>query len=178
MGDAPFTRDELVQCAAAVWAVRAGKLDRILLPEAPLDILAQQIVATAASAETSEAELWALVKGAYPFRNLSRDDFESVLEMLAEGVSTRRGRSTAFLHWDRVHGRIHGRTDYRDPSCYHDDLEFETHQLGRKLRPPIAFPLRISVLEGDVLSFYVAKLAQSLPNGLRTTGLTSYVAGR
>ena len=50
---------------------------------------------------------------------------------------------------------------HRVPSCYHDDINLETHQLGRKLRSPIALPLRISVLDGDVLSFYVAKLAQS-----------------
>ena len=57
------------------------------------------------------------------------------------------------------------------PSCYHDDINLETHQLGRKLRVPIALPLRISVLDGDVLSFYVAKLAQSQPNCLGTGGL-------
>ena len=60
----------------------------------------------------------------------------------------------------------------RVPSCYHDDINLETHQLGRKLREPIALPLRISVLDGDVLSFYVATLAQSQPNCLGTGGLT------
>src|SRR4029450_10631137 len=58
----PMTRDELVQCAAAVWVVRRGGLDRVLLPSAPLDILAQQIVATAAGAEITEAALWDLVR--------------------------------------------------------------------------------------------------------------------
>ena len=60
----------------------------------------------------------------------------------------------------------------RLPSCYHDDINLETHQLGRKLRVPIALPLRISVLDGDVLSFDVATLAQSQPNSLGTGGLT------
>ena len=64
----------------------------------------------------------------------------------------------------------------RVPSCYHDDINLETHQLGRKLREPIELPLRISVLDGDVLSFYVAKLAQSQPNCLGTGGLTSWIA--
>ena len=64
------------------------------------------------------------------------------------------------------------------PSCYHDDINLETHQLGRKLREPIALPLRISVLDGDVLSFYVAKLAQSQPNCLGTGGLTSWIERR
>ena len=66
----------------------------------------------------------------------------------------------------------------RIPSCYHDDINLETHQLGRKLREPIALPLRISVLDGDVLSFYVAKLAQSQPNCLGTGGLTSWIDRR
>ncbi|MGH8069725.1 MAG: DEAD/DEAH box helicase [Candidatus Entotheonellia bacterium] len=109
----PMTRDELVQCAAAVWGVRRGELDRLLLPNAPLDILAQQIVATAASAEITEAELWHLVRAAYPYRHLRREDFEAVLEILAEGVSTRRGRSTALLHWDRVHSRLRARRGAR-----------------------------------------------------------------
>ena len=69
-------------------------------------------------------------------------------------------------------GRILGRPDASVPSCYHDDINLETHQLGRKLRGPIELPLRISVLDGDVLSFYVAKLAQSQPNCLGTGGLT------
>ena len=59
------------------------------------------------------------------------------------------------------------------PSCYQDDINLETHQLGRKLREPIDLALRISVLDGDVLSFYVAKLAQSQPNCLGTGGLSS-----
>ena len=72
-------------------------------------------------------------------------------------------------------GRILGRPDPRVPSCYHDDINLETHQLGQKLREPIALPLRISVLGGDILSFYVAKLAQSQPNCLGTGGLTQLV---
>ena len=66
----------------------------------------------------------------------------------------------------------------RVPSCYHDDINLETHQLGGKLREPIGLPLRISVLDGDVLSFYVAKLAQSQPNCLGTGGLISCIARR
>ena len=66
----------------------------------------------------------------------------------------------------------------RGPSCYHDDINLETDQLGRKLRGPIDLFLRISVLDGDVLSFYVAKLAQSPPNCLGTGGLTSWIGRR
>jgi hypothetical protein len=74
-------------------------------------------------------------------------------------------------------GRILGRPDSRVRSCY-DDISFETHQLGGKLREPIQFPLRISVLDGDVLFFYVATLAQSEPNSLGTSGLNSCIAHR
>ncbi|HXH09722.1 MAG TPA: DEAD/DEAH box helicase [Alphaproteobacteria bacterium] len=109
----PLTRDELMQCAAAVRAVQAGALDQVLIPEAPLDILAQQIVACAASEEITEGALWELVRGAYPYRHLRRRDFDAVLTMLAEGVSTRRGRGSALLHWDRVHGRLRGRRGAR-----------------------------------------------------------------
>jgi len=109
----PLTRDDLVQCAAAVRAVRAGDLDRILIPEKPLDILAQQMVAIAASSEISEADLWALVRRGHPFRNLTRTEFEDVLEMLSEGIATGRGRRSAYLHRDRVHGMVRARRGAR-----------------------------------------------------------------
>lgn len=109
----PLTRDDLVQCAAAVRAIRSGQLDRLCLPENPLDILAQQIVATIASQEMTEDEVRQLVHRAYPFRNLPRADFEAVLEMLSEGVATSRGRRSAHLHRDRVHGRLRARRGAR-----------------------------------------------------------------
>jgi ATP-dependent Lhr-like helicase len=110
----PLTRDELVQCAAAVRAVEAGELDRLTIPENPLDILAQQVVAIAASEGEVEVEaLWALVRRAHPFRRLERHDFDAVLDMLSEGVSTRRGRRSAHLHADRVHGRLRPRRGAR-----------------------------------------------------------------
>ena len=62
------------------------------------------------------------------------------------------------------------------PSCYHDDINLETHQLRGKLRKPIALPLGISVLGGDVLSFDVITLAQSQPNSLGTGGLSRWIA--
>jgi ATP-dependent Lhr-like helicase len=109
----PLTRDDLVQCAAAVRAVRAGALDRVVVPEAPLDILAQQIVATVSSQEISEDELWQLVQRAHPYRRLSRDTFEQLLVMLSEGISSRRGRAGAFVHRDQVHGLLRGRRGAR-----------------------------------------------------------------
>jgi len=110
----PLTRDELTQCAAAVRAVEAGDLDRLAIPENPLDILAQQLVAiTASEGESAIEALWDLVRRAYPFRRLTRPDFDAVLGMLADGVSTRRGRRSAHLHADRVHGRLRPRRGAR-----------------------------------------------------------------
>ncbi|MBI2455946.1 MAG: DEAD/DEAH box helicase, partial [candidate division NC10 bacterium] len=102
----PGTRDELVQCAAAIRAIRAGELDCVTIPRAPRDILAQQIVATVASGERTEQEMLELARRAYPFRDLLREEYEAILTILAEGVATRRGRRSAHLHWDRVNRRL------------------------------------------------------------------------
>ncbi|WP_447972908.1 DEAD/DEAH box helicase [Nitrospira sp. Kam-Ns4a] len=107
------TRDELVECAALVQAIRSGTLDRIAVPPAPLDILAQQIVAEVAAQEWGEEELFALCRRAWPYRDLARQDFDAVVRMLAEGVTTRRGRGRAYLHHDRINGRLRARRGAR-----------------------------------------------------------------
>src|SRR5204863_8452331 len=114
------TRDDLLECASLVRAIRRGELDRVMIPEAPLDILAQQIVAICAStnhvADASgwdEGELFALVKRAYPYRNLSRETYDAVREMLSEGIAARRGRYGAYLHRDRVNHRLRARRGSR-----------------------------------------------------------------
>jgi ATP-dependent Lhr-like helicase len=99
----------MIQCAAAIRAVRAGGLDRVVIPKAPRDILAQQIVATVASHEKTEHEMLALARRAYPYCDLSRREYEAILTMLADGVATRRGRRSAHLHWDRVNRRLRAR---------------------------------------------------------------------
>ena len=109
----PMTRDELVQSAAAVVAARAGELDRVIMPAKPLDILAQQIVATAATGSVPEEALWGMARRAYPYRDLTRQEFDEVVEMLSEGFSTRRGRASAHLHRDRVNGVVSGRRGAR-----------------------------------------------------------------
>ena len=109
----PLTRDELVQSAAAVRAVRQGELDRLSIPENALDILAQQIVAISAAGEIGIDELFELARRAYPYRSLPRESFDPVVDILSEGVSTRRGRRSAHLHYDRVHGRLRGRRGAR-----------------------------------------------------------------
>ncbi len=148
------TRDELQECAALVRAVRQGDLDRIMIPDSPLDILAQQIVAICASgagrvagtllsasnggenprtADTAlsassdmrtgvsalhdpgwdEDELFALVRRAYPYRNLSHETYEAVLEMLSEGIAARRGRYGAYIHRDRINRKLRARRGAR-----------------------------------------------------------------
>src|SRR5271156_5340314 len=103
------TRDELMECAALVRAIYRGELDRILIPESPLDILAQQIVAACAAEDWQEDDLYALVRRAYPYRNLARKDFDEIIEMLSNGIAARRGRYGAYLHRDQVNHRLHGR---------------------------------------------------------------------
>lgn len=99
----PTTRDELIECAALVRAIRHGELDRLEIPEAPLDIMAQQIVAELSASEGwPEDELYDWVRSAYSYRNLSRESFDAIISMLADGISTSRGRRGAYLHHDRV----------------------------------------------------------------------------
>ncbi len=134
----PLTRDDLVQSVAAIRAVGQGHLDKLNLVHQPLDILAQQMVATVASSENlttsfdklrtigdakgakknagegiSEEALFQLMRSAYPYRDLSRQDFEQVLEMLCEGVETRRSRRSSYIHRDRVHGMLRPRRGAR-----------------------------------------------------------------
>ena len=122
------TRDDLADCAVLVRAIRLGELDRLIFPEASLDILAQQIVAccaasgSAATANKSgdqnndgwdEDALFALVKRAYPYRNLKRETFDEVLVMLSEGIASQRGRYGAYLHHDRINHRLRARRGAR-----------------------------------------------------------------
>ncbi len=107
------TRDELIECAALVRAMRQGELDRLEIPEAPLDILAQQVVAMCAAEEWKEDDLFAAVRQAYPYRHLSRPAFDEIVEMLSEGINARRGRRGAHLHRDKVNHRLLGRRGSR-----------------------------------------------------------------
>src|SRR5215217_4533871 len=109
----PMSRDDLVECAALLRAIRRGELDRIVTHDAPLDVLTQQIVAEAACADYSEGELFALVRRAWPYRDLARADFEAVLAMAADGFATRRGRRAALVHRDEVNARVRSRRHAR-----------------------------------------------------------------
>ncbi len=107
------SRDELVECAALVRAVAAGRIDRIEPPLAPLDVLAQQIVAECATREWTEEALFALVRQATPFAKLEREAFDQVVTMLSEGVAAGRGQGAggggALVHRDRVNRVLRGR---------------------------------------------------------------------
>ena len=109
----PTTRDELVECVALLDCVRRGELDTLTIPPQPLDVLAQQIVAEVACREWDEDGLYLLVRGADPYRDLARADFDAVVRMLVEGYSTRRGPREGYLHHDAVHGQLRARRGAR-----------------------------------------------------------------
>src|SRR5215467_2107354 len=107
------TRDDLLECAALVRAIRQNDLDRLAVPEAPLDILAQQIVAMCAAEDWRDEDLFQSVRRAYPYRDLPRNTFDEIIEMLSEGIASSRGRYAAYLHRDRVNGMVRARRGSR-----------------------------------------------------------------
>jgi ATP-dependent Lhr-like helicase len=110
----PLTRDDLIECAAMVRAVHDGELDRVTVPDKPLDVLAQQIVAEAsAEQEWDEDALFQLFKEAYPYRSLAYSQFLEIVEMLARGFATRRGRRGALIHYDSLNKKIRSRKGSR-----------------------------------------------------------------
>jgi ATP-dependent Lhr-like helicase len=109
----PVSRDDLVECTALLRAARRGELDAIVTHDAPLDVLAQQLVAETACRECGEDELFALVTRAWPYRALSRSSFDAVVAMTAEGFATKRGRRSALVHRDEVNARLRGRRGAR-----------------------------------------------------------------
>ena len=109
----PLSRDELVECSALLDAVRRGELDRLVVPCNALDVLTQQIAAEVAAREWHEDALFALMRGAYPYRTLEREDFDACVRMLSQGFSTRRGRHGALLHHDTVNQMLRSRKGAR-----------------------------------------------------------------
>ncbi len=109
----PLTRDELVECAALLGAVRAGRLDAIIPARLPLDILAQHVVAELGADEWRADDLFALVRRAAPYIDLTRAQFDEVVELVAEGIQTGRGRRGAYVHHDAINGELRGRKGAR-----------------------------------------------------------------
>lgn len=152
----PQSRDDLVECAALLDAVRRGELDRLAVPPAPLDVLAQQITAEVASREWNEDELFALFTRAQPYSTLARDEFNAVVRMLADGFTTRRGPRSAYLHRDAVNGVLRGRRGARltavtsggaipDTADYDVMLEPEAVRIGS-----VHEDFAVESLQGDV----------------------------
>jgi ATP-dependent Lhr-like helicase len=109
----PASLDDLTECGALLRSVRRGELDRIVAHEAPLDVLAQQIVAETACRDYAEDELFAMMRRAWPYRDLTRQSFDAVLLMVAEGFATKRGRRAALVHRDEVNAQVRGRRGSR-----------------------------------------------------------------
>ncbi|HSU63209.1 MAG TPA: DEAD/DEAH box helicase [Burkholderiales bacterium] len=110
----PLTRDDLIECAAMLRSVHDGELDRVAIPDAPLDVLAQQIVAETAAQENWEEDgLFCLVRKAFPYKNLEPSDFKDVVEMLSRGYATRNGRRGALIHYDSIERRLRARKGSR-----------------------------------------------------------------
>lgn len=109
----PLTRDEAVECVALLRALRGGRLDAVQPAVAPLDILAQQIVAEVAAQEWTTDALYALVTRSHPYRELSRADFDATLDLLADGVDTARGPRARYVFLDRVNGELRPRRNAR-----------------------------------------------------------------
>ena len=105
----PLTRDELAECVALCRAVRRGNLDTLAVPPWPLDVLSQQMVAACAQEEWTEDDLYLLSTRAYPYRDLPREKFDQVVHIQSDGIASRQGRRTGFLHRDGVNHRVKGR---------------------------------------------------------------------
>jgi ATP-dependent Lhr-like helicase len=155
----PTTRDELVECVALLAAVRRGQLDALEPPERPLDILAQQIVAeVAARGEEGigEERLLALIRRAWPYRELSSEQFEEIAELVSAGIETGRGRRMSYVHRDRINGQLHARRGARLASLTSGGAIPETGDYRVLLEPGDVFlgtvneDFAIESMQGDV----------------------------
>jgi ATP-dependent Lhr-like helicase len=137
----PTSRDDLIECAALLDCIRRGELDILRIPHAPLDVLAQQIVAEVGSQEWSEEALFELVRRAQPYADLPRSQYDAVLGMLAQGYTGRQGVRAAYVHRDTVGGTLRGRRSARltavtsggtipDNADYSVILEPQSHAIG------------------------------------------------
>jgi ATP-dependent helicase Lhr and Lhr-like helicase len=109
----PLTRDELIECAGLVYAVKKGALDCLSIPPWPLDILSQQIVAMCAAEDWKIEDLFCTIRKAYPYCALPRKEYDRVVKMLSEGFSERLGRRSTYLHYDHIHQTLRGRRGAR-----------------------------------------------------------------
>jgi len=183
----PLSRDDLVECAALMRCVNRRELDRIEIPEGPLDILSQQIVASsAATGEWSEDDLLALVRRAWPYRELSEESFGQVVNVLSEGFATSRGRRGAFLHHDEVNRHIRPRRSARltaitNGGAIPDNFDYEVRLEPEGLRVgSLNEDFAIESMAGDIfqlgnVSYQILRLdlGERNPRGHRRTASRS-----
>jgi ATP-dependent Lhr-like helicase len=160
----PLSRDDLVECVALQKALESGELDAIVIPLAPLDVLAQQLVAELAARDWQEDELFELVRMAWPYRDLTKQQFLGVVRMLADGYSTRRGRRSALVFYDAINGQLRGRpaarlTALQNGGAIPDHFDYEVIMLPQGHR--------IGTLNED-FAF------ESVPGDIFQLGNTSY----
>ena len=152
----PLSRDDLAECTALIDSVRRQELDRVKIPRNAVDVLSQQIVAEVAARDCKEGELFELLRGAYPYRELTRESFNEIVAMLAEGFTTRRGRHGALLYHDAVNQMVRARKGARltavtsggaipDTADYKVMLEPEGHLVGT-----VNEDFAVESLSGDV----------------------------
>lgn len=164
----PLSRDDLVECVAVIESVQCGELDQLSLYPKPLDVLAQQLVAEIAAGERALGELFEVVRYAAPFHSLTREEFDSVIEMLANGFSTRSGRRSAYLHLDTVNQIIRPRKGARLTAITNGGTIPDQFDYDVILQPD---NLKIGTLNED-FSF------ESLPGDVFQLGNTSYMVLR
>ena len=160
----PLSRDDLVECVALQKALEAGELDAIVIPPAPLDVLAQQLVAEVAARDWHVDELYAVVRQAWPYRDLEKHQFLAVVQMLADGYSTRRGRRSALVFYDVINGQLRCRpaarlTALQNGGAIPDHFDYEVIMLPQGHR--------IGTLNED-FAF------ESMPGDIFQLGNTSY----
>ena len=160
----PLTRDDLIECAAMVRAVKDGELDRVLIPAKPLDVLAQQIVAEVAAEEWDEEALFELFRRAYPYRGLEKAEFDEVVAMLAHGYATKRGQRAAHVHYDAVHRKLRERRGSRMIAIMSGGAIPEVFDYRVRLEPEGTF---IGTLNEDFA-------IESLPGDIFQLGNTSW----
>ncbi len=160
----PLTRDDLVECVALLQAVSDGLLDTIVVPLAPLDVLSQHVVAEVSAREWATNDLFAVVRSAWPYQGLERTQFDQVLDMLATGYATRRGRRAAYVHHDAINGRLRARpvarlTALQNGGAIPDQFDYEV------IMQPQGY--RVGTLHED-FAF------ESIPGDIFQLGNTSY----
>lgn len=168
----PLSRDDLVECVALQRALETGELDAIVIPPAPLDVLAQQLVAEVSARDWQQDELFEMVRSAWPYHELEKKQFLSVVRMLADGYSTRRGRRSALVFYDAINGQLRARpasrlTALQNGGAIPDHFDYEVimmpqgHRIGT-LNEDFAF----ESVPGDIFqlgntSYRMLKIEQS-----------------